>query len=100
MIISIFCFETEILEDDPIITSDHGENFGEHGFFEHQLCIYNTLIHVPLIIRFPNFLPKNIDARVSTVEIFPTIVDILNAERSELMSTESARSRPPRTKRS
>ena len=86
-----FLVETEILENTIlIITSDHGENFGEHGFFEHQLCIYNTLIHVPLIIRFPKlFSPKNIDARVSTVEIFPTIVDILNAERSELMSTES-----------
>ncbi len=36
-----------------ILTSDHGENFGEHGFIEHQFCLYNTLIHIPLIIRFP-----------------------------------------------
>ena len=49
-----FLDEQKILDNTIlIITGDHGENFGEHGFIEHQLCIYDSLIHVPLIIRFP-----------------------------------------------
>lgn len=42
-----------------IITSDHGENFGEHKsphtgpLMLHYFCLYDTLLHVPLIIKFP-----------------------------------------------
>ena len=83
-----FLNERKILENTIlIITSDHGENFGEHGFVEHQLCIYNTLIHVPLLIRYPRlFSPRIIDENVSTINIFSTIVEILNAERDEMES--------------
>ena len=91
-----FLIERKILENTIlIITSDHGENFGEHGFFEHQLCLYNPLIHVPLIIRFPRlFSPQTIDERVSLIGIFPAIFDILNAERGELRDTENASETP------
>ena len=42
-----------------IVTSDHGENFGEHKSLHkgvlvlHQFCLYDTLLHVPLIIKLP-----------------------------------------------
>ena len=36
-----------------IITSDHGENIGEHNLMDHQFCLYDTLLHIPLVIRFP-----------------------------------------------
>jgi arylsulfatase A-like enzyme len=36
-----------------IVTADHGENFGEHHLAYHQFCLYNTLLHVPLIIKTP-----------------------------------------------
>ena len=36
-----------------IVVSDHGENLGEHGLMEHQLCIYETLLHVPMLLRLP-----------------------------------------------
>ena len=36
-----------------IVTSDHGEGMGEHDyFFAHGEYVYNSLIHVPLIVRF------------------------------------------------
>ena len=58
-----------------ILTSDHGENFGEHGLFEHQFCLYNTLLHVPLILRYPALWePKRIERRVSTVLLFNTVL--------------------------
>jgi arylsulfatase A-like enzyme len=36
-----------------IITADHDENLGDHGMMGHQWCLYQTLIKVPLIIRYP-----------------------------------------------
>lgn len=65
-----------------IITSDHGENFGEHGLASHQFCLYDSLLHVPLIMVYPDIIPKGrkISSLVSTVDIFPSILDILNIE--------------------
>jgi len=62
-----------------IITSDHGENFGEHGLVGHQFCLYDTLIHVPLIIVYPDVIPRGvkISSLVSHIDIFPTILDLL-----------------------
>lgn len=58
-----------------IIVSDHGENFGDHGLIEHSFCLYNTLLHVPLIIRFPPKVPAGTvrDDPVSTIHLFSTI---------------------------
>jgi len=63
-----------------IITSDHGENFGEHGFASHQFCLYDSLIHVPLIMVNPNTIPKNkrFTQIVSTIDIYSTILNVLN----------------------
>jgi arylsulfatase A-like enzyme len=72
-----------------ILTSDHGENFGEHGFFEHQLCLYNSLLHVPLIIRYPKLLPQGTeDTSFSLVGLYRTIAELVNGEdtRSNLAS--------------
>ena len=63
-----------------IITSDHGEYFGGHPEFYHRLfhnfVIYNELLRVPLIIRYPPGLEKGrvVDAPVQNVDIMPTIL--------------------------
>ena len=38
-----------------VVTSDHGEEFGEHGGFWHGITLYEEQIHIPLIAK----LPKN-----------------------------------------
>ena len=65
-----------------IITSDHGENFGEHGMMGHCMCLYDTLLHVPLIIRYPALLGagSRVDEQVQLTDIFPTILDIVGIE--------------------
>jgi arylsulfatase A-like enzyme len=70
-----FLERTGILDETIVIlTSDHGENFGEHGLIEHQFCLYDTLLRVPLILRYPEMLkPERIGKRVSTVALFKTI---------------------------
>lgn len=66
-----------------LITSDHGENLGDHKLAGHAFCLYDTLLHVPLIISFPRYTSrrKKISNLVSTVDIFPTLLGILNIEK-------------------
>lgn len=61
-----------------ILTSDHGQDFMEHGTISHR-DIYDVGIHVPLIVRAPYLLPNNkkIDTLVRSIDIFPTILDML-----------------------
>lgn len=62
-----------------IITSDHGEYFGEHGLFGHIFGLYDELLHVPLIMVYPDEIPKGtrISNIVSTIDIFHTIMDLV-----------------------
>lgn len=63
-----------------ILTSDHGESFGEHGSFFHSKTLYREVIHVPLIMRLPKVLPRGrvIAGPVRHIDLLPTILDILN----------------------
>jgi arylsulfatase A-like enzyme len=61
-----------------IITSDHGEEFKEHGSFLHWRLYFKPNLHVPLIMRIPNH-PKEevrINELVQSIDILPTILDI------------------------
>ncbi|NLH48125.1 MAG: sulfatase-like hydrolase/transferase [Myxococcales bacterium] len=42
-----------------VVTSDHGEAFGENEEITHGGNLYNQLVHVPLIIRYPRAIPPN-----------------------------------------
>jgi arylsulfatase A-like enzyme len=61
-----------------IITSDHGEEFLEHGGVLHGRTMYQELIHVPLVIRGPG-LPqaKRIREMVSLVDVMPTLLGLV-----------------------
>jgi arylsulfatase A-like enzyme len=60
-----------------IITSDHGEAFGEHGLYGHGWDLHREVLHVPLIIIGPG-IPSNqrIAHIVCLREIFPTVLDM------------------------
>ena len=62
-----------------IITSDHGENIGEHSLMDHRYCLYDTVLRVPLIIRFPQAFKANsiVNNIVQTTDIFPTLLQLL-----------------------
>jgi len=60
-----------------IIAADHGEGHGDHRFFGHGFVVYQELVHVPLMIRYPDRFPaKRIPTNVSTRRIFHTVLDI------------------------
>ena len=60
-----------------IITSDHGEEFNEHGSFLHWQIYFRPNLHVPLIIHIPSFkkTPVKITNLVRSIDLLPTILD-------------------------
>ena len=62
-----------------IITSDHGEFFGEHDCWDHNYELYQEVIEIPLIIKYPSScLKKGVYLnRVSLVDIMPTVLNFL-----------------------
>lgn len=62
-----------------ILTSDHGENLGEHNLIDHQFSIHETLLNVPLIIHYPPALPGGVRSTslAQNVDIFPTVLSLL-----------------------
>ena len=74
-----------------IITSDHGDEFWEHGDVGHGHSLYEELVHVPLIIRYPPMWAAGtrVTEGVDTVDIFPTIIDALGIEMPERLQGES-----------
>ncbi len=61
-----------------VIMGDSGEELYDHGYFKHNMALYQELIHIPLLIYYPEKLkPEIIEEPVSTIDIFPTLFDIL-----------------------
>jgi len=60
-----------------IITADHGEAFGEHGESSHSLFVYNTTLHIPLLVSYPGIKPGRVGALVRIVDVAPTILDLM-----------------------
>ena len=61
-----------------IITSDHGEQFGEHGVFNHGFSLYAQEVHVPLLIISPAAPPGcTVSEPVSLRDLPATVVDLL-----------------------
>lgn len=65
-----------------IVTSDHGENIGDHEHVDHVFNLYQTTIRIPLIIRYPAlFAPNSRDTEpTQLVDIFPTIMAMLGID--------------------
>jgi arylsulfatase A-like enzyme len=69
-----------------IILSDHGDNIGDHNLMFHYFCLYDTLIHIPLLIKYPyGIRPPGEESRiVQNVDIFPTICSVLGIEKGNI----------------
>ena len=64
-----------------ILTTDHGDEFGEHGGLSHDGKMYSELVHVPLIFYEPGREKEEVcDTLVSTVDIPPTIVHLFGLQ--------------------
>jgi hypothetical protein len=70
--------ETDGLLEHTIVVAvgDHGESLGDHGEWTHGLFVYETVLHVPLIVRAPGGWPRGrrVSDQVRTVDILPTVL--------------------------
>ncbi|MFQ5790430.1 MAG: sulfatase [Acidobacteriota bacterium] len=69
-----------------LVMSDHGEGFLEHGLMNHGNSVYEELIRVPLIVRFPGgtFKGQRVGSPVQLINIAPTILEFVGAEPLEM----------------
>ena len=73
-----------------IVLSDHGEYFGDHLDYKaynqtfrckgtvHPPFLFNTSIHVPLVLSIPGIKSIKFEENISSIDLFPTILDFLN----------------------
>ncbi len=67
-----------------VITSDHGDAFGEHGFSGHAIALSKELIHVPLVIYVPDNPPREVGGAVSNLDALPTVAALCGIDVSDL----------------
>jgi arylsulfatase A-like enzyme/Tfp pilus assembly protein PilF len=60
-----------------VLLADHGESLGEHGENTHTFFVYDATQHVPLIVRTPWGDRGRSRAQVSTVDVMPTVLDLV-----------------------
>lgn len=65
-----------------IITADHGENLGDHGLADHHFSLYDNILRIPLILVHADNIPSKtrVSSIVSSIDIFPTILDIIGVK--------------------
>jgi len=64
-----------------VVIGDHGESLGDHGESAHGFFVYNSVTHVPLVIRAPfsSTGHRRVADPVRSVDIMPTVLDLLGA---------------------
>ncbi len=64
-----------------VVTSDHGDEFFDHGGYEHMLTYYDEMLRIPLIIRVPGF-PRGLrpTRQVGLMDLMPTLLDLFEID--------------------
>ncbi len=77
-----------------VITSDHGEAFGEHNRMEHAIgSVYEDQIHVPLLVKYPGQHESHrSNALVSQVDFMPTVLEVAGVAKLPGLQGQSLRS--------
>jgi choline-sulfatase len=79
-----------------VVVGDHGEGLGEHHEDTHGIFLYDSTTHVPLIVKLPagseGGKAKVVDAQVRTIDILPTVLDLLGAPGLQETDGESLKS--------
>jgi len=70
------------LWDDTVIVfvSDHGEEFADHGGWEHGKTLHNEMLDIPLIVRVPGARGKVVEWQAQQVDVVPTVLEALGLQ--------------------
>ena len=63
-----------------IVTADHGDAFGDHGYYEHPRYLHDEITHVPLIVRPPGGRAETVATPASTLDVGATIEVAIDVE--------------------
>lgn len=63
-----------------VVTSDHGEAFGDHGMSWHGRELWESLVRVPLIIKVPGLPAHRVPVKRGHIDLVPTLLDVLGVE--------------------
>jgi choline-sulfatase len=85
------------LTDDTMVvfTADHGEEFLDHGRLGHSKTLYQELVHVPAIVRCPDWAPGVVDTPVGNVDLYPTVLSCLGLPQPEGLAGRPLGPAPP-----
>jgi arylsulfatase A-like enzyme/Tfp pilus assembly protein PilF len=74
-----------------VVTGDHGEGLGEHGEETHGLFLYDSTLHIPLIVKLPRGAHHGtvVDDQVRTTDILPTILSVTRVAAPTELNGES-----------
>ncbi len=60
-----------------VVVGDHGDEFLEHGQYGHAFSLYETLVHVPLLLWAPELAPSRVPSQVRLMDVFPTLLELV-----------------------
>jgi arylsulfatase A-like enzyme len=65
-----------------VVTADHGEELWEDGRCGHGASLRDTLVHVPLFVRYPPLVPRGtvVDEGVDVLDVLPTLAEALRVD--------------------
>lgn len=77
--------ERELLEDSlVVVTADHGDAFGEHGYYGHPREVDEELLHVPMFVYGADIEAGIVDGVASTLGVIPSILEWANIDSKSL----------------
>lgn len=76
------------------VSADHGEGFGEHGFYLHGHHFWDEVVRVPLIARGPKFGREVSERPTQAIDVTRTIVELAGADATDLPGTSLVGSKP------
>ncbi len=86
--------ETGLLDESIVVlTSDHGEEFAEHGEVGHSKSVYDEVLRVPLLVWAPGLVRSGVrvPSMVSLVDVVPTVLDLLEVAAPSNLQGQSLR---------
>lgn len=74
--------KTQLLDETMIVVlGDHGENIGDHELMDHQYSLHETLLRVPLIVRYPEVFDADREGGlVELRDLYPTLLSVVGAD--------------------
>jgi arylsulfatase A-like enzyme len=63
-----------------VITSDHGDELGDHGRIGHERSLQREVLEVPLLVAAPSIAPRTVVDPVGLADVAPTVLDLLEIE--------------------